>query len=393
MDPQLELKIPIPIMEQIISLSSLTEKLLFRVSCKRFLQFITKHVFSTITTTLCGNKNEGYSDGVGVTAKFDGPFFGVLDSSSNLLFVSDTLNDAIRKIDLSTNQVTTLCKTPPVCSFKVGLGNKSHFHRPSGLALHKNEKILYVSNLGNDVIQSINLIDEKVTTIVGNPRGFGRKDGIGEEASFDHPCGLALDSISNFLYVADKINHAIRRVWLEEKRVETLCGGECRGYADGSFEEAIFDGPHDIALNLETQELYVSDHWNHIIRVISLVNRTVSTLCGSPGVAGFENGTHTQAKFTFPRGLGLDSNSNCLYVSDDHTHVVRKISLSKEVKVDTLCGIIGKAGSKDGIFSTFYHPAGIVVDPYSQSLYVMDYDNNKIRKIIDKNRIQLQNHW
>ena len=108
----------------------------------------------------------------------------------------------------------------------------------------------------------------------------------------------------------------------------------------------------------------------------------MKTLC-----EGFENGIHNQSKFNAPFGLGLDINSNCLFVCDSANHVVRRISLLGEVKVNTLCGIEGKKGSRDGLFPTFINPRGIVVDFHSQSLYVMDRNNNKVRKIIDRNRI------
>ena len=85
-------------------------------------------------------------------------------------------------------------------------------------------------------------------------------------------------------------------------------------------------------------------------------------------------------------GLGLDINSNCLYVTD-WNQVVWRISLSGEVRVSTLCGIAEKYGSRDGLNPTFYTPTGIVVDPHSQSLYVMDKNNHKVRKIIDRRRI------
>jgi DNA-binding beta-propeller fold protein YncE len=177
---------------------------------------------------------------------------------------------------------------------------------------------------------------------------------------------------------------------LSERRVETLCGNGNSGYVDGSFEESMFNNPFDISFNSLTEELYVSDTNNHIIRIISLKNRRVKTLCGTPQVDGFENGIHNQAKFRSPYGLGLDINSNCLFVCDSRNHVVRRISLLGEVKVNTLCGIEGEKGSRDGLFPTFNYPNGIVVDSYSQSLYVMDYSNNKVRKIIDRNRILLK---
>lgn len=136
-------------------------------------------------------------------------------------------------------------------------------------------------------------------------------------------------------------------------------------------------------MNAVTQELYVSDMWNHVIRVISLESETVKTLCGTPKMEGRENGTPSQAKFWYPKGLGFDPYSHCLYVSDQN-QVIRKISLLEEGRVSTFCGIKGKDESRDGAFSTFNCPIGIAMDSHSQSLYVMEFGENKVRKIIDK---------
>ena len=385
MNPQAQTIIPIPIIEEIIYLSQLKEKLSFRQSCKLFFHSTNREFFPTITTTLCGCGEQGFEDGEALRAKFNYPEFGALDSSSNILYVSDTNNHVIRRIDLSTNKVDTLCGTPTTKGFKDGIGSESQFNSPTGLALNEKEKVLYVSDSGNNAIRRVNLIDGRVDTLCGNGKR-GSKDGIGNEATFNYPKGLAFDSISNYLYVADCNNNSIRRIILNERRVETLCGsGE--GYVDGSFEESKFYYPYDIVLNSSTEELYVSDCCNHVIRVISLKNRRVSTLCGTPQQEGYENGIHNQSKFKYPGGLGLDINSNCLYVTDGDNQVVRRISLSGEVRVSTLCGIVGKSGSRDGLNPTFNYPTGIVVDPHSQSLYVMDSNNNKVRKIIDRSRI------
>lgn len=387
MNPQLELEIPIPIMEEIIYLSTLLDKLNFRLTCKLFLLSTNKKFFPTITTTLYGNTCESEDSS---NVKFCNPFFGVLDSSSNILYVSDRGNNVIKKIDLSTNRVTTLCGIPTKRGWKDGIGSDAQFNSPSGLALNEKEKLLYVSDSRNCVIRKINLMDESVVTIVGQKETCGREDGIGKEATFRAPCGLALDSVSNHLYVADVNNHSIRKIILNESRVETLCGNGKWGYIDGSFEESMFDHPYDIALNFETKELYISDFGSHSIRVISLENRTVKTLCGTPGLEGHQNGDRAQAKFDWPKGLGLDIHSQCLYVSDDK-HVIRKIFLSRGVMVATLCGQVGKKGTRDGILPLFDTPSGIVVNPYSQSLYIMDFQNHTVREVIDKNRIPAKN--
>lgn len=388
MNPQLDLLLPIPIMEEIISLSASSSKVTFRATCKRFELFITDHFFSTFTTTLCGNISE-YKNGELTHTQFKYPTFGALDSSSNSLYVSDHGNHVIRKIDLFTHQVTTLCGDSTNHTWKDGVGSEARFRYPEGMALDEKKRILYVSDSYNHVIRSVNLIDGSVTTIVGNPRKSGNEDGIGEDAVFLYPSGLALDSISNCLYVTDRCNHSIRKIVLGERRVETLCGGKRRGYKNGSFEETMVSEPTDIALNPNTQELYVSDRGNDAIRVLSLQNRTVDTLCGFPGFQEYEDGTFTQAKFDRPKGLALDSRSKCLYVSDGN-HIIRKISLFEKGNVTTFCGTPRKGGNKSGFFPTFENPEGIVIDPQSQTLYVIDCRNHKVKKIIDK-KSQIKN--
>lgn len=382
MDPQQDLLLPIPIIEEIIIFSALEDKVTFRATCKRFLQFTSKHFFPTFTTTLCGGVG-GYEDGDFAHAKFNSPTFGVLDSSSNCLFVSDENNHIIRKIELSTNRVTTLCGIPTKRGLKDGIGSEAQFHYPSGLALHERENILYISDSWNHVIRSINLIDGKVNTIVGNARKSGREDEVEDPTTFYYPQGLVLDSISNTLYVADSRNHCIQRILLNENKVETLCGKRYSGCMNGGFKEATFCYPWDIVLNMETQELYVSDCNNHIIRVISLQNKTVNTLCGTPQISGYEDGNAAQVKFSYPRGLGFDSHAQCLYVADNG-YAVRKISLLQGIKVTTLCGKKERSGSKGGLFPTFLLPKGIIVDSHSPNLYILEEENNRVRKISNK---------
>lgn len=316
------------------------------------------------------------------------PFYGVLNASSTLLFISDHSNHVVRKIDLSTTQVTTLCGIPMKRERSDKFEDVHLFFYPSGLALDEKENLLYVADAASNIIKSVNLTNGKVTILAGNPGLARKKYGIEEEAMFDHPNGLALDSISKHLYVCDKLNNSIRKICLNKKKVETLCGKRRGGYKDGSLNEALFDAPHGIVWCSEAQELYVSDCWNHVIRVISLKNKTVRTLCGTPKGEGYENGTATQAKFHHPKGLGFDGHSRCLYVSD-RNHVIRKISLLEEGKVSAFCGTPMQDGDEDGFFPSFNSPIGVVVDSHSHSIYVIDCGNDKIRKIIDKQQIHL----
>lgn len=165
-----------------------------------------------------------------------------------------------------------------------------------------------------------------------------------------------------------------------KRRVETICGSE-EGFLDGSWDTARFNCLQDIALNPRTQELYVADGDNHVIRKISLKDRTVSTLCGTPQTKGHIDGKHNEAKFFFPTGLALDIASNCLYATEEN-FVVRKIFLGEDVKVTTLSAT--PIGASDD--STFEYAAGILLDPYSPCLYVLQTDTHRLRRIVDRTR-------
>lgn len=235
----------------------------------------------------------------------------------------------------------------------------------------------------NNAIRRVSLIDGRTDTLCG--RG---KEGKRNEVTFYNPNGLAFDSISKHLYVADYFNHAIRRVSVKDGKVETLCGrNDEGGYHDGSFEESEFHCPSDVALNSSTEELYVTDCGNEVIRVISLKNRRVRTLCGTSQEEGYKDGLHNQAKFYYPLGIALDTCSNYLYVTD-WNHVVRRVSLSGEVRVSILCGSPNLKGMRDGLTPKFNNPKGIVVDHHSSSLYVMDFGNDRVRKVIDRTKEQ-----
>ena len=68
---------------------------------------------------------------------------------------------------------------------------------------------------------------------------------------------------------------------------------------------------------------------------------------------------------------------------------MRRVSLSGEVRVSTVCGSPNKLGMRDGLQAEFKGPGGIVVDPHSYSLYMVDVGNHRVRRVIDRTRTLL----
>ena len=157
--------------------------------------------------------------------------------------------------------------------------------------------------------------------------------------------------------------------------VTTLAGSGTSGFADGTGSAAQFYNPHGVAVD-SSGTVYVADRDNQRIRKITSAG-VVTTLAGS-GVAGFADGTGSAAQFYTPKGVTVDS-SGTVYVADRGNQRIRKITSAGVVT--TLAGS-GVAGFADGTGSAaqFNTPLGVAVDS-SGTVYVADYNNQRIRKI------------
>jgi secreted PhoX family phosphatase len=223
------------------------------------------------------------------------------------------------------------------------------------------------------------------TTIAGSAGRFGYHDGLGNAVRFNQPAALAVDEAGD-LYVADSLNHTIRKVSPTGKNwsVNTIAGTPGRmGNADGTNDLAQFNQPAGIALD-KAGNLYVADALNNTIRKIAPVGTSwvVTTVAGRPGKSGSADGTNGTARFNHPAGIAADSRGT-LYVADTFSHTVRKVTPSgTNWVISTLAGTPGRSGSVEGrnALARFNQPAGLVVDA-AGNLYVADALNNAIRKL------------
>ncbi len=158
-------------------------------------------------TTIWGQASGGWVDAAGTSAKFNYPE-GIAVDASGALFIADTLNQRIRKIDTGGN-VTTIAGNG-TAGFVNGNGTSAQFKSPGAVAV-ASDGTLYVSDTGNHSIRKI-ATDGTVTTLAGNGTS-GFADGSSTSAQFNSPNGLAIGSDGK-LYVADTLNHRIRAISL-----------------------------------------------------------------------------------------------------------------------------------------------------------------------------------
>jgi len=318
----------------------------------------------TVVSTFAGNSS-GYLDGSGTNASFRLPKGVAVDSSGNV-YISDYINNRIRKIT-SGGLVTTLAGNG-TAAFADGLGTNASFNEPLGIAVDSSGNV-YVGDALNRRIRKITP-GGLVSTLAGSG-AIGSADGLGTNATFNGPTSLVVDSLGN-VYVADTSNNRIRKI-TPGGLVSTLAGSGSYTFGDGTGAGASFASPDGVGLD-SSGNLYVADQGNNRIRKIA-PDGVVSTLAGS-GSASSSDGNGTNASFDGPRGLVVDSSGN-VYIGQEN-HIIRKIT-SLGI-VSTLAG--SSQGSSDGIGTnaTFNRPIGLGIDS-TGNIYITDLGNNRVRKI------------
>jgi hypothetical protein len=293
----------------------------------------------------------------------------VTTDGSNLYVTATT----IRKIEFSTGKVTTLAGTGAITGSADGVGIAASFKMPMGITT--DGKKLYVADSGNHTIRKIVVSTGAVTTFAGTAGNYGSTDGIGTSARFNVPNGITTDGKN--LYVTEAFNNIIRKIAISTQAVSTLAGtAGTEGSDDGIGAAARFKQPAGITT--DGVNLFVADSGDHTIRKIVISTGAVTTLVGSAGEYGSTDGVGAAARFSGPTGITTDGNN--LYVTDSGNDTIRKIVISTKV-VTTLAGTALSPGSTDGIGPTaeFNLPVGITTD--GKNLYVAEMFNRTIRKI------------
>jgi sugar lactone lactonase YvrE len=260
---------------------------------------LTSHSITQVAGTLF---KDGSNDGVGDTARFNSPD-GMAIVGENL-YLCDTNNSDIRKIDTTSRTVTTFAGTANIAGTDDGKGAAAHFNLPTQIATDGNT--LYVADSGNNTIRSISIADASVKTIGGQAGTQGKVDGPPSKSAFTGPRGVATDG--KHLYISDTGNDMIRQIDLSTNETSTLAGTGDEGSADGSADKAQFDNPG--ALCTDGTFVYVLDADNHAIRKINLATKQVSTL--------------TQVNGHIGSGCALATGGKVLYYSDTTENAVEQ---------------------------------------------------------------------
>ena len=333
-------------------------------------------------TTLAGTAGtNGHADGSGAAASFFYPAGVAADGIGNV-YVADSGNTAVRKIAPGA-VVTTVAGLVPIFGNADGSGSAAQFQQPFGITSDSAGN-LYVAD---QLAETIRMVSPQsvVTTLAGSPNNVSDADGVGTAAGFSRPMGISADPNGN-LYVADALGNTIRRI--APGAVVTTVAGQTgqAGSNDGNGSAALFSHPQGVTVD-SSGNAYIADTGNQTIRKMD-PSGNVTTLAGTVGVSGSADGAGTAASFNTPVDLAVDGAGN-VYVADSRNFTVRKIL--PDGTVTTLAGSPGKAGYADGTGSAaqFGQVVAVAVDG-AGNVYAIDRQqdwfinyagNQMIRKI------------
>jgi len=321
-------------------------------------------------STLAGSGSEGTADGLGTLASFTAPTCLATDNAGNV-YVTDNSANTIRKIS-PAGMATTFAGHSGGGPTVNGQGTAASFSAPAGIAIDGAGNI-YVTDENAQLIRKITP-GGLVSTYAGSGLP-GSADGAASTASFNGPCGLAVDAAGN-VYVDDGGNRTIR-VISPSGMVSTLAGNpNLIGNADGQGNAASFTYPYSIALD-GSGNIIVADQGSNLIRKIT-PGGLVTTIAGN--IAGGSNdGIGTAASFQGPGGLAIDAAGN-IYIADSGNQLIRR--LTPGGIVTTIAGINGQRSFINGVstMATFNVPVGLGLDK-NGILYIVDNNNAVIRKM------------
>ncbi|MCD9027737.1 redoxin domain-containing protein [Luteimonas sp. BDR2-5] len=255
-----------------------------------------------------GSGSPGFIDGpmeLGALTRPHGLFVG-----RDVLYVADTGNHAVRRIDLRSGDITTVCgagRPGETCEGPLGDPRAVALDQPRAIALSGDK--LFIATAGDNRIWKLDLGNPAISLLAGNGV-LGVNDGPSASASFAEPAALAC--VQQTLYVCDAAGSAIRSVHLRTGQVSTLLGADAWefGRVDGPRTDARLQHPQAIALAPDAPVLWIADSGNDSLRQLRL---------GGGELATFDLPQRLHA----PGGLAVSADA--VWIADTDAHAVLRL--------------------------------------------------------------------
>ena len=279
---------------------------------------------------------------------------GLLVSSASDLVVVDRGSSRILAVS-SSNAISTRAGKEFSAGNVDGVGTNAVFNGPSGIAETGTGSLWLIADPDEGVLRTLGTISNNVATLINRTQ----------------PVGVACQKSAKVCYIADVGTHTISFVDLTSSpfRVQLAGVPNMAGSSDGAGTNARFRGPRGLALS-NNAILYVADTQNHRIRAVDLASYTVSTVSPLP------------SSLKLPSGLAISIDGSYLVIADSGNQQVRILEISTSY-VSLVAGT-GAQGFVDGLgnaASFSLSPSSNVAVNSNNVIFISDSGNNVIRLI------------
>jgi hypothetical protein len=314
--------------------------------------------------------------GGGPAAGLSSPHGIAVDSLGNV-YVADSGNNRIRMISPAGVATTVAGTGTPGFSGDGGPATSAQLDAPWGVAVDSSGSV-FISDSGNHRIRKIDAAGV-ISTIAGTGAGtFGGDGGLATAAKLFHPIGLQVDNTGAVL-VADTYNHRVRKIDAAGV-ITTIAGTGSAGFTgDGGLATAAkLASPWDVAIDA-AGSVFIADYGNCRIRKVTA--GTITTVAGGAG-CGFagDGGPATSAKLAYPVAVTVDS-SNVIHISEVSIHRIRTFTVGGSIQTAAGTGTAGFSG--DGgpaAAAQLSSPWAVAAGP-DDAVYIVDTTNNRVRLI------------
>ncbi|XP_067995441.1 NHL repeat-containing protein 2 [Melanerpes formicivorus] len=304
-----------------------------------------------------GGPNSGKRDGRFSEAAFNSP--QGIAIKDNIIYVADTENHLIRKIDLELEMVTTVAGIGIQGVDKEGgaKGEEQPISSPwdvvfgNSISGTQEDDVLWIAMAGTHQIWALMLEGGKLPKgsdlkkgvclrFAGSGNEENRNNAYPHKAGFAQPSGLSLASEEpwNCLFVADSESSTVRTISLKDGAVKHLVGGErdplnlfAFGDVDGAGINAKLQHPLGVAWDKKRKLLYVADSYNHKIKVVDPKMKNCATLAGTGEASNVIGSSFTQSTLNEPGGLCVEENGRLMYVADTNNHQIKVLDLETKI--------------------------------------------------------------